>query len=152
MKIYGIARIQLTISQVNFDESAAFYHALMADFFEGKLIVDHPDLRYWVAGTMAFAIIRSSDRRRERASQDRVGLHHVCFRARSRKDVDRAAAFVRLFGDNVVFGPGERPYAPGAYAVEFTDADGIHMEISHFPGKGYLDETITIPIPRPQPR
>ena len=68
--------------------------------------------------------------------QSRVGLHHLCLRARSREDVDKAAAKLREMGAKIDRGPMEREWAPGYYFVVFEDPDGIRLEINHIPGKG----------------
>jgi len=74
----------------------------------------------------------------ERFQQYRIGLHHLCLRARSREDVDRTAAFVADLGATVVRGPEERDWAPGYYYVLFEDPDGIRLEVSFIPGAGLL--------------
>ena len=70
--------------------------------------------------------------------QNRVGLHHLCLRARSREDVDKAAAKLRAMGATIDRGPMEREWAPGYYFVVFEDPDGIRLEINHIPGRGLL--------------
>ena len=61
--------------------------------------------------------------------QQRVGLHHLCLRARSREDVDRCAALLKEIGANIVRGPLEGTWAPGYYYVLFEDPDGIRLEV-----------------------
>ena len=70
--------------------------------------------------------------------QNRVGLHHLCLRARSRDDVDAAAAKLREMGASIDRGPVEGDWAPGYYYIVFEDPDGIRLEINHVPGKGLL--------------
>ena len=69
--------------------------------------------------------------------QFRVGLHHVCFRAREREDVD---AFHGLLGARRDDRPpaGGGAWAPGYYSVLFEDPDGIRLEMNYVPGKGLL--------------
>ena len=74
----------------------------------------------------------------ERFVQNRVGLHHLCLRARSREDVDAAAAKLRAMGAKIDRGPMEREWAPGYYFFVFEDPDGIRLEINYIPGKGLL--------------
>src|SRR5215510_10094195 len=96
MEINGIAHIQLTVS--DFDACVRFYSALMA-LFEMQLVFDDSDIKYWVGGRTALAITRCADRHRgERFVQNRVGLHHLCFRARSRADVDQVHELVQRLG------------------------------------------------------
>ena len=148
MEINGIAHVQLTVS--NFEACVRFYAPLM-ELFEMALVFDDGDVKYWVGGRTAIAITRCGERHRhERFVQDRVGLHHLCFRARSRADVDRVFALLQQLGAPIVYPPREGPWAPGYYSVAFEDPDGIRLEVNHVPGKGNLDPAMTLPIPRPQ--
>ena len=73
----------------------------------------------------------------------RVGLHHLALRARCRADVDRFHAFLVAEGIPVLDPPAEYPqYGPGYYAVFFADADGMKLELVHFPW-GYWKRTLT---------
>jgi predicted lactoylglutathione lyase len=62
----------------------------------------------------------------------------LCFRARSREDVDNVHRFVVDTGAKVVRSPADGPWAPGYYAVLFEDPDGIRLEVNYVPGKGLL--------------
>jgi catechol 2,3-dioxygenase-like lactoylglutathione lyase family enzyme len=72
--------------------------------------------------------------------QDRAGLHHLCFRARSRDDVDAVHRFVvDDLEAKVVHAPEEAPqFAPGYYSLLFEDPDGIRVEFNYVPGRGHL--------------
>ena len=74
--------------------------------------------------------------------QQRVGLHHLCLRARSREDVDRCATLLEEIGANIVRGPMEGTWAPGYYYVLFEDPDGIRLEVNFVPGAGLLAEGV----------
>jgi catechol 2,3-dioxygenase-like lactoylglutathione lyase family enzyme len=76
----------------------------------------------------------------ERFVQQRVGLHHLCLRARSREDVDKCAALLSEMGATIVRGPAEDTWAPGYYSVLFEDPDGIRLEVNFVPGAGLLAE------------
>ena len=67
------------------------------------------------------------------------GLHHVCFRARSREDVDALHALLLEMGAHVVHPPEEAGFAPGYYSVLFEDPEGIRLEMNFVPGRGHLD-------------
>jgi len=71
-------------------------------------------------------------------------LHHVCFRARERGDVDQAHAFLEQIGAHIVHAPQPDNYAPGYYSVLFEDPDGTRLEINHVPGRGLLQEGVKI--------
>lgn len=147
MDISGIAHIQLTVS--SFDLCVRFYGAL-ARLFEMSLVFDEADVKYWVGGRTGLAITRCAEPyRQERFVQNRVGLHHVCFRARSREDVDRVYALVTDLGAKIVYPAQEGGWAPGYYSVLFEDPDGIRLEVNHVPGKGNLDPSILLPLRPP---
>jgi len=65
--------------------------------------------------------------------QRRVGLHHLCLRARSREDVDRCAALLKQIGAKIVRGPLEGTWSPGYYYV---------LEVNFVPGAGLLAEGV----------
>src|SRR5204863_1124197 len=74
----------------------------------------------------------------ERFVQQRVGLHHLCLRTRSRDDVDRCAALLKEMNATIVRGPAEGTRAPGYYYVLFVDPDGIRLEVNFVPVVGVL--------------
>ena len=65
----------------------------------------------------------------------RIGLHHLCFEAFSRADVEERAEWLRAQGAEIESGPEEYGYQPGYYAVFFYDPDGLKLEIVHLPGR-----------------
>jgi catechol 2,3-dioxygenase-like lactoylglutathione lyase family enzyme len=78
--------------------------------------------------------------RGERFEQRRIGLHHLCLRARSREDIDELHRFLVGIGARIVHAPEEASWAPGYYSVLFEDPDGIRLEANHVPGKGLVGE------------
>jgi catechol 2,3-dioxygenase-like lactoylglutathione lyase family enzyme len=147
MEINGIAHIQLTVS--DFEAAGRFYAPLM-ELFEMSLVFDDNDVKYWVGGRTAVAITRCAEAyRHERFAQNRVGLHHMCFRLRAREDVDQVYELVRRLDGKIVYPPQEGPWAPGYYSVLFEDPDGIRIEVNYVPGKGNLDPSIQLPKVRP---
>ena len=148
MNINGIAHIQLTVS--NFERAVPFYEKLL-HFFEMQTIFKNTDVLYCVGGRTGIAISRcDAAYQDERFVQRRVGLHHICFRARAREDVDQVHEFVRSMGARIVHPPEDGPWAPGYYSVLFEDPDGIRLEVNHVPGKGNLDPDIRLPLPLPE--
>ncbi|MBU2533725.1 MAG: VOC family protein [Alphaproteobacteria bacterium] len=136
IEINGAAHVILTVSQ--WDKARAFY-AELCPFLGMKKVYDGNNFLYHVGGRTALGIQRSApEYEGERFVQNRVGLHHMCFRARSREDVDKAAEKVRAMGAFIDRGPMEREFAPGYYFFVFEDPDGIRLEINHIPGKGLL--------------
>jgi len=136
MDINGIAHIQLTVN--DFERCARFYKKLLP-FLGMKLVFDADRFVYHVGGRTGVAITQADEQHRgERFEQRRIGLHHVCFRARERSDVDAIHRFLVDLGAKIVHPPADGPWAPGYYSVLFEDPDGIRIEISHVPGKGLL--------------
>jgi catechol 2,3-dioxygenase-like lactoylglutathione lyase family enzyme len=134
MEINGIAHIVLSVS--DFDAALPFYRKLLP-FLGMKPVVEMEGQYYYcVGGRTGVAIARTAAA--ERFDQGRVGLHHVCFRARERADVDAVHALLVEMGARVVHPPEDGPWAPGYYSVLFEDPDGIRLEVNHVPGKGLL--------------
>ena len=128
------------ITTGDFDRSREFYAKLLP-FLGLKPVLDGEGFYYCVGGRTAFGI-RATDEAHEgeRFDQSRVGLHHVCFRAREREDVDHMHEFARELGATIVHPPEDGPYAPGYYSVLFEDPDGVRLEMNHVPGKGLLKD------------
>ena len=94
MEVNGIAHIFLTAS--NFERSREFYRKLLP-FLGLKPVIDTETTYYCVGGRTAVGDQRAVARtRRRRFEQNRVGLHHLCFRARERADVDELHDFLTL--------------------------------------------------------
>jgi catechol 2,3-dioxygenase-like lactoylglutathione lyase family enzyme len=136
MEINGIAHIFLTVS--NYEACAAFYEPLL-QFLGMKTVLKAEGYLYCVGGRTAVGITAADPRHRgERFVQQRIGLHHLCVRARERADVDACYAFVQQLGATIIHPPEEGPWAPGYYSLLFEDPDGVRLEINHVPGKGLL--------------
>jgi len=136
IEINGMAHVILTVTQ--WDKARDFYGRL-CPFLGMTKVFDGNNFFYHVGGRSALGIQRcSEDFASQRFQQNRVGLHHLCFRARSRKDVEAAANFVAGMGASIDRGPMEGDWAPGYYFFVFEDPDGIRLEINYIPGKGVL--------------
>ncbi len=136
MEINGMAHVILTVS--DFEKCYGFYEKLLV-FLGLKPVIQSEEMLYCVGGRTAVGIMRCDDQHRgEKFVQRRVGLHHACFRARERANVDEAYSFVQSLGAKIVHPPEEGAWAPGYYSVLFEDPDGIRLEINHVPGKGLL--------------
>jgi len=139
MEINGIAHVMLTVT--NFQACQPFYEKLLG-FLGLRPVFNDDGFLYCVGGRTAFGIVRADDEHRgERFVQHRIGLHHVCFRARERADVDAIHDFVSGLGAKIVHPPEDGPWAPGYYSVLFEDPDGIRIEVNHVPGKGLLPDS-----------
>ena len=138
IEINGMAHVILTVS--DFSASRDFYCELLP-FLGMKKVYDGNNFVYHVGGRTALGIQRCApEHEGERFVQNRVGLHHLCLRARSRDDVDRCAAVLKEMNATIVRGPMEGTWAPGYYYVLFEDPDGIRLEVNFVPGAGLLAE------------
>jgi catechol 2,3-dioxygenase-like lactoylglutathione lyase family enzyme len=136
--INGVAHIYLTVS--NWQECRRFYEELLP-FLGMKRVFSGEDNLYYVGGRTAVGIGRCDPAfANERFRQGNVGLHHICFRARSREDIESAYAFLASQNAKIIHPPEEGPWAPGYYSLLFEDPAGIRLEINHVPGKGVFDE------------
>src|SRR5262245_36029557 len=134
MEINGIAHIQLTVS--DFAASRVFYGRLLP-FLGLTPVMDAPGFYYAVGARTGVAISPADEPfENERFVQRRVGLHHVCFRARERADVDAVHAFVAELGAKVIHPPEEATWVPGYYSVLFEDPSVIRLEVNNVPGTG----------------
>jgi catechol 2,3-dioxygenase-like lactoylglutathione lyase family enzyme len=138
MEINGMAHVILTAS--NFERSRDFYRKLLP-FLGMTPVIDTDTYYYCVGGRTALGVSAPAGEHAGAAfDQRRVGLHHLCFRARERADVDELHAFVSQLGAKIIRAPREDSWAPGYYSVLFEDPDGIRLEINHVPGRGLLKD------------
>jgi catechol 2,3-dioxygenase-like lactoylglutathione lyase family enzyme len=136
--INGIAHIQLTVSDMK--RSVPFYRTLLHSL-EMITLRDTPDYFYCIGGRTGVGIAPVAPEFKEQAfHQRRPGLHHVCFRARSREDVDAIYQTALALKAKIVRAPREDNWAPGYYSVLFEDPDGIRLEANFVPGKGHLEK------------
>ncbi len=137
MEINGVAHTFVTSS--NFARSREFYSKLLP-FLGMRPVLDAGGFYYCVGGRTAFGVQScEAAYAGERFVQARVGLHHICFRAREREDVDCLHEFLlALDGATIVHPPEDGAWAAGYYSVLFEDPDGIRLEMNHVPGKGLL--------------
>ncbi len=135
--INGMAHVILTVSR--FEVARAFYRELLPHFGM-KPVFDGNELFYCLGGRTAIGIQPCDPMfTSERFQQQRVGLHHLCLRARSRADVDRCSAVLNEMNATIIRGPEEGSWAPGYYSVLFEDPDGVRLELCFVPGAGLLE-------------
>lgn len=138
VEVNGIAHIQLTVNDP--DRCLPFWEQL-CHFLQMKTLIRGDDILYCI-GSRTGILVRGAppEKRGQAFDQDRAGLHHFCFRARAREDIDAIHEFVvEQLDGRVIHGPedGEH-FAPGYYSVLFEDPDGIRVEFNHVPGKGHF--------------
>jgi catechol 2,3-dioxygenase-like lactoylglutathione lyase family enzyme len=144
MEMNGIAHIQLTVN--DFAACRAFY-AKLFEWLEMKVIFDSPQAFYGVGSRTGILVSPASEEFRDaRFEQRRIGLHHLCLRARRREDIDEMHEFLKSIGARIVHPPEEAHWAPGYYSVLFEDPDGLRLEANFVPGKGNLANDVRLPL------
>ncbi len=140
IEVNGIAHIQLTVS--NPDLCLPFWEKL-CHFLKMETLIKNANTIYCI-GSRTGILVRGAPEANRQASfdQDRSGLHHFCFRARSKEDVDGIYEFVcKELDAKIIHGPKDgSEFAPGYYSILFEDPDGIRVEFNHVPGKGHFGE------------
>jgi catechol 2,3-dioxygenase-like lactoylglutathione lyase family enzyme len=138
VELNGIAHIQLTVNDAA--RCVPFWEKL-CHFLEMKTLIKADGIVYCIGSRTGILVREAPPDKRDRPfDQDRPGLHHLCFRARSREDIDAVYRFlVDELGAKIIHSPEEAShFAPGYYSVLFEDPDGIRVEVNHVPGKGHL--------------
>lgn len=138
MEINGVAHVVLRVNR--FEECIAFYDQVMPGL--GLQAVHRGDgFVYYIGGRTALGIRRADPKFADHAHVEAgLGLEHLCFRARSREDIDELHPFLQRIGANIVRAPEEGPWAPGYYSISFLDPEGVRLEVNHVPGKGVFAE------------
>ena len=138
MEINGVAHTFITAG--DFAASRAFYAQLCRSSVSPSWpIRSTPSIASAAAPVSAFMPLRRKYAG-QKFRQGSVGLHHHCFRARERADIDAAHEFLKKIGARIVHAPQQDEFAPGYYSVLFEDPDGVRLEINHVPGKGLLGD------------
>lgn len=138
INVNGIAHIQLTVNDP--DQCLPFWERL-CQFLGMKTLINGNGVIYCIGGRTGILVRGVPDGKRgDSFDQDRSGLHHLCFRARSREDVEAVHRFLVDELDAHIVHPPEdgSQFAPGYYSVLFEDPDGIRAEINYVPGQGHL--------------
>ena len=140
IEINGVAHVILTVSE--WERCRPFYEALLP-FLGLTRVFGGDDSIYYVGGRTAVGVGRcDAAHASERFVQGSVGLHHVCFRCRSREDVDQVHEFLLQHDVKIIHAPEAGPWAPGYYSVLFEDPSGVRIELNYVPGKGVLEEGV----------
>ena len=147
MQIKDIAHVQFSVT--DFAKSREFYRALLG-YFEMTVQYDMDDAVFYCIGGKTGLMITPcpEEFRGEQFNQRKPGLHHLCFRATSREDIDALHEFLVARSVKIVHPPEDAPWAKGYYSVLFEDPDGIRLEVNFVPGKGNLDPSVELPRKR----
>ena len=138
LNINGIAHIALSVK--NISKSKVFYNTLLP--FLGLTRVHEGDKSIYHVGARTGIMIQQIDESIDSVNfnQNNIGLHHFCFRARERKDIDLLDNKLKEMKAVIIRGPMEGNWAPGYYYILFEDPDGIRLEVNYVPGAGVLDK------------
>ena len=139
IEVNGIAHIQLTVNDA--EQCVPFWEEL-CHFLGMKTLIRDDEIVYCI-GSRTGILVRGAPPGKQSVAfdQDTPGLHHLCFRARERGDVDQVHQFVsQQEAARVVHEPEDGSFAPGYYSLLFEDPDGIRVEVNHVPGKGHFGE------------
>src|SRR3954466_14120628 len=118
MEINGVAHTFITAG--DFPTARAFYGQLLP-YLGLTVVADTMNTFYCVGGRTGFGIhAPSPEYAGQRFRQGAVGLHHHCFRARERADIDEAYAFLMRINAHIVHAPQPDGFAPGYYSVLWT--------------------------------
>jgi catechol 2,3-dioxygenase-like lactoylglutathione lyase family enzyme len=137
--INGVAHVILRVNRM--DACMDFYDRLMP-FLGLQTVIHSEQFVYYVGGRTALGIRPAeADHAHVEHVETAPGIDHLCFRARSREDVDAVHSLVEGIGASIVRAPEEGPWAPGYYSTSFLDPEGIRLEVNFVPGKGLLAES-----------
>jgi catechol 2,3-dioxygenase-like lactoylglutathione lyase family enzyme len=138
IEINGVAHVVLNVS--DWERCRPFYEAFLP-FLGLSRVFAGDDFIYYVGGRTAVGVNRCQPQHaRSRFDQSAVGLHHVCFRCRSREDIDSVYAFLKTQDVTIIRPPEEGSWAKGYYSVLFEDPAGVRLELNHVPGKGVFED------------
>ena len=138
IELNGIAHIQLTVNDA--ERCVPFWEKL-CHFLGMKTLIRADGIVYCIGSRTGILVRGAAPGAGGGAfDQERAGLHHFCFRARSREDVDAIHHFlVEVLAARIVHPPEDgSQFAPGYYSVVFEDPDGIRVEVNHVPGQGHF--------------
>ncbi|MGZ4352169.1 MAG: VOC family protein [Gaiellaceae bacterium] len=137
MRSTGVHHVDLVVSSI--ERSLPFYRDLLGPLgWHGLQEVEgeRGETIFYLSGPGTSIGLREAQTRGfEPYDRYRIGLHHLCFEAFSRADVEERAEWLRAQGAEIESGPEEYGYQPGYYAVFFYDPDGLKLEIVHLPGR-----------------
>src|SRR5436309_4601986 len=130
----GIAHIQLTVN--NPARSVPFWEKL-CHFLGMQTLIRGEDVVYCIGGRTG-VLVRGAPQGTHGGSfdQNRAGLHHLCFRARSREDVDAIHHFLLEELDARIVHPPRAGRSPrGTYPFSSRARAGFAAKWTTFPAR-----------------
>lgn len=133
MTLGTMNHLALTVSDI--EKSEPFYNAIL-EFMCYQQVEKNDEFIMWWSKDAGAILISAATPDSPNKVHDRYspGLHHLAFNADSREQVDNLHKLILGLGATVLDPPAEyNHYAPGYYAVFFTDPDGLKLELVHMP-------------------
>ena len=142
MHINGIAHIALNVS--NISKSKLFYDKILP-YLGMKLIHSSIKSFYYIGGRTGILIQQINKKKLEenkKFSQNNLGLHHLCFRMKSKLAINSFYKVLLNANCNIIRGPLSGDWAPGYYYLLFEDPDNIRLEVNYVPDKGVFEKKV----------
>jgi glyoxylase I family protein len=144
--LFSIAAVDaidhLDLVVTDLERSLAFYRGLLGMLgyvHESEIVGEREERVVYLSrhGAGGSVSVRAAKSDAHATPYDRyaVGIHHICFSASNRHNVDRVAAWARSAGAEIESEPREYDYTPGYYALFIYDPDGIKLEVLHRPSE-----------------
>ena len=115
-------------------EKARDFYSRLCPFLGMTKVYDGNNFLYHVGGRTALGIQRCAEEfADERFRQNRVGLHHACFRARNREDVDKAAEAIA--SADVLLLQLEIPLESVHRAAQIAQEQGVKVVLNPAPAQ-----------------
>ena len=128
----GIDHTIITVN--NYEHSCRFYGWLMPKIGYTDGEHDYGTMKGWMGKGMSFWVKKADARfASDTFNKDRVGLCEIAFKGDNRAQIDALAKDIEVQDGKILDPPKEYDYAPGYYAVFFSDPDGIKLEVVHIP-------------------
>lgn len=136
VNINGIAHIALSVKDLKI--SKKFYSQILPYF--GMSLVHESDKSFYYIGARTGILIQKIEGLVNTSfSQNTIGLHHFCFRAKSENDIDLVHKILLNMRANIVRGPLYGNWVKGYYYILFEDPDKIRLEVNYVPKKGVFE-------------
>ncbi len=123
-----LAHIKITVT--NYNKSKKFYDLLFEKLGWKIYLSDEIGTGYSSEDNYSFWV-SEGDNRNSKFNRENVGLDHIAFKAKDKKEVDEFAKWLKANKIPIQHEPKYWPeYADDYYAVFFLDPDGIILELT----------------------
>ena len=140
--INGVAHIALNVS--NIERSKLFYDKILPPL--GLKLFHTSNKSFYYIGGRTGLLIQQLDKdflvSKNVFSQNNIGLHHLCFRMRSKQAIDDYYKIILNSKCKIIRGPLLGEWVPGYYYLLFEDPDNIRLEVNFVPNKGVFDKKV----------